>query len=121
MPGKMIEKELSVEDLGELVGLTMWELFSCIWGKLIFLATRRPGDCTEMKLEYLRNPRCRLGIITVPTMVIKVDIVEVYLNSKIVKSLPDFEVKERVEIDTIDAHDLMGLCDPSHGITLVVA
>eukprot|EP01018_Ginkgo_biloba_P033444 Gb_04768 [translate_table: standard] len=37
---------------------------SCIWDKFIFLATRRPRDCMEMLLECLRNPRCRLGIIT---------------------------------------------------------
>eukprot|EP01018_Ginkgo_biloba_P039319 Gb_36400 [translate_table: standard] len=36
----------------------------CIWGKFIFLATRRPRDCMEMLLEFLRNPRCRLGIVT---------------------------------------------------------
>eukprot|EP01018_Ginkgo_biloba_P011568 Gb_10401 [translate_table: standard] len=30
---------------------------SCIWGKFIFLATRRPGDYMEMLLECLRNPR----------------------------------------------------------------
>eukprot|EP01018_Ginkgo_biloba_P016047 Gb_33127 [translate_table: standard] len=65
--------KLSVEDLGELVGLTMGaEQFdpcrsitigsSCIWGKFIFLATGRPGDCMEMLLECLRNPGRRLGI-----------------------------------------------------------
>eukprot|EP01018_Ginkgo_biloba_P011646 Gb_05121 [translate_table: standard] len=37
---------------------------SCIWGKFIFLATRRPEDCMEMLLECLRNPRCGLGIVT---------------------------------------------------------
>eukprot|EP01018_Ginkgo_biloba_P021224 Gb_34313 [translate_table: standard] len=36
----------------------------CIWGKLIFLATGRPGDCMEMLLECLRNPGYRLGIVT---------------------------------------------------------
>eukprot|EP01018_Ginkgo_biloba_P039474 Gb_17393 [translate_table: standard] len=35
-----------------------------IWGKFIFLATGRPGDCMEMLLECLRNPGCRLGIVT---------------------------------------------------------
>eukprot|EP01018_Ginkgo_biloba_P038153 Gb_41405 [translate_table: standard] len=74
--------ELSVEDLGELV--YAWELpgvagnawngepgrsivisSCCIWDKFIFLATRRPRDCMEMLLECLRNPRRRLGIITV--------------------------------------------------------
>eukprot|EP01018_Ginkgo_biloba_P008967 Gb_06071 [translate_table: standard] len=74
--------KLSVEDLGELV--YAWELpgvagnawngepgcsiaigSSCIWDKFIFLATERPGDWMEMLLECLRNPRYRLGIVTV--------------------------------------------------------
>eukprot|EP01018_Ginkgo_biloba_P038278 Gb_27537 [translate_table: standard] len=38
---------------------------SCIWGKFIFLATGRPGDCMEMLLECLRNPGYRLGIAIV--------------------------------------------------------
>eukprot|EP01018_Ginkgo_biloba_P032364 Gb_29306 [translate_table: standard] len=29
----------------------------CIWSEFIFLATERPGDCMEMLLECLRNPR----------------------------------------------------------------
>eukprot|EP01018_Ginkgo_biloba_P014632 Gb_20948 [translate_table: standard] len=37
---------------------------SCIWDKFIFLATRRLGDCLEMLLECLKNPRYRLGIVT---------------------------------------------------------
>eukprot|EP01018_Ginkgo_biloba_P019105 Gb_39462 [translate_table: standard] len=36
---------------------------SCIWGKFIFLATGRLGDCMEMLLECLRNPGYRLGIV----------------------------------------------------------
>eukprot|EP01018_Ginkgo_biloba_P027647 Gb_16162 [translate_table: standard] len=52
--------KLSVEDLGEPVGLTMWEMF----GDECF-ATGRPGDCMEMLLECLRNPGYRFGIVTV--------------------------------------------------------
>eukprot|EP01018_Ginkgo_biloba_P018570 Gb_16811 [translate_table: standard] len=66
-PGRRlgIITELSVEDLGEPVGLTVGagELMlciiigsSCIWSEFVFLATRRPGDCMEMLLECLRNP-----------------------------------------------------------------
>eukprot|EP01018_Ginkgo_biloba_P014041 Gb_35068 [translate_table: standard] len=73
--------KLSVEDLGEHV--YAWEFpgvagnawngepgrsiaigNGCIWGKFIFLATGRLGDYMEMLLECLRNPRCRLGIVT---------------------------------------------------------
>eukprot|EP01018_Ginkgo_biloba_P003792 Gb_36773 [translate_table: standard] len=73
--------KLSVEDLGEMV--YAWELprvagnawngesgrsiaigSSCIWDKSIFLATGRPGDCMEMLLKCLRNPRYRFGIVT---------------------------------------------------------
>eukprot|EP01018_Ginkgo_biloba_P035690 Gb_35690 [translate_table: standard] len=36
----------------------------CIWGKFIFLATGRLGDCMEMLLECLRNLGRRLGIVT---------------------------------------------------------
>eukprot|EP01018_Ginkgo_biloba_P000024 Gb_00120 [translate_table: standard] len=44
---------------------------SCIWDKFIFLATGRPGHCMEMLLECLRNPRYRLGIVTVCSSVCK--------------------------------------------------
>eukprot|EP01018_Ginkgo_biloba_P020855 Gb_32403 [translate_table: standard] len=72
--------KLLVEDLGELV--YAWELPGvvgnawngepgrsiaigsiCIWDKFIFLATRRPVDCMEMLLEFLRNPGYRLSIV----------------------------------------------------------
>eukprot|EP01018_Ginkgo_biloba_P002511 Gb_23580 [translate_table: standard] len=70
--------KLSVEDLGEPVGLTIvvgnaWNgetghsiaiRSGCIWSKFIFLATGRPGNCMEMLLECLRNPGRRLGIVT---------------------------------------------------------
>jgi len=55
----------------------------------------------------------------VPTEVIKVDIALIDPNSNIIESLPYLEVKERIEIDTMDAYDIMGPCDPSHGLTLV--
>eukprot|EP01018_Ginkgo_biloba_P039216 Gb_22905 [translate_table: standard] len=64
--------ELSVEDLGEPVGLTMWELSDphrsitigsgCIWSKFIFCVTGRPGSC--MVTGVLVNLGFRLGIIT---------------------------------------------------------
>eukprot|EP01018_Ginkgo_biloba_P038903 Gb_11621 [translate_table: standard] len=74
--------KLSVEDLGEpkLPGVAgnAWNGepgrsivigSSFIWGKFIFLAIGRPGDCMEMLLECLRNPGHRLGIVTVRVFV----------------------------------------------------
>eukprot|EP01018_Ginkgo_biloba_P011464 Gb_23690 [translate_table: standard] len=65
--------ELSVEDLGEPVGLTMWELSNphhsiaigsgCIWSKSIFCATGRPGSCMVTGVPV--NPGFRLGIVIV--------------------------------------------------------
>eukprot|EP01018_Ginkgo_biloba_P024666 Gb_07124 [translate_table: standard] len=62
--------ELSVEDLGQPVGLTVWELSDphrsiaigsgCIWSKSIFYATGRPGSCMVTGMPV--NPGFRLGI-----------------------------------------------------------
>eukprot|EP01018_Ginkgo_biloba_P039640 Gb_35451 [translate_table: standard] len=68
--------ELSVEDLGELVAWKLpgvagnaWnglipavalQLAAVAYGKFVFLATGRPGDCMEMLLECLRNPGHRV-------------------------------------------------------------
>eukprot|EP01018_Ginkgo_biloba_P034899 Gb_10504 [translate_table: standard] len=72
--------ELSVEDLGELVGLTMWELIQCMnillslaialqvveaaYGVNPFYELMEDLDgCMVKLLECLRNPGHRLGIV----------------------------------------------------------